>query len=335
MKRKAGKPPAQNPTQAHEALPHYWRKLSFTRVGWYFVGLTLGVGAAAINTGNNLLYLVLGAMLAMIVTSGLLSEKNLRGVRVQRKLPKRVFVDQPFQVDLCIYNSQQRWTSLSLVLSEMNGDVKQDRPCVVFAIPPQQTVQTSYIATVNLRGLHELRMVRVTTRFPFSLFAKSRAEHVSDTLIAYPKIHDVHTRTRYGRELADGESGVRGHGGDFDALRDYREGDNLRDIVWRKAAGTQRVVVREYIHPRINEVVIPFDDIDRGQTEAQREQAIRDAASLAVHHLKLGHAVGLETTDALIPPVRGSKQGDRILDALALMTFKPLATTQHAFRETA
>ena len=45
------------------------RKLKFTREGKFFVGITLGVGFAAINTGNNLLYLLLGMLLALIVVS--------------------------------------------------------------------------------------------------------------------------------------------------------------------------------------------------------------------------------------------------------------------------
>ena len=43
------------------------RRLKFTREGKFFVGITLGVGFAAINTGNNLLYLLLGMLLALII----------------------------------------------------------------------------------------------------------------------------------------------------------------------------------------------------------------------------------------------------------------------------
>src|SRR6185436_19935940 len=48
------------------------RKLKFTREGKYFLGITLGVGFAAINTGNNLLYLLLGMLLSLIVLSGVM-----------------------------------------------------------------------------------------------------------------------------------------------------------------------------------------------------------------------------------------------------------------------
>ena len=48
--------------------------------------MTLLVGFGAINTGNNLLYLLLGMMLALILLSGVLSETTLRKLRVRRRL---------------------------------------------------------------------------------------------------------------------------------------------------------------------------------------------------------------------------------------------------------
>ena len=67
-KRKSPEPPRRkrSPRRAHRNWP---RKLKFTREGKYFLGITLGVGFAAINTGNNLLYLLLGMMLSLIIVS--------------------------------------------------------------------------------------------------------------------------------------------------------------------------------------------------------------------------------------------------------------------------
>ena len=67
------------------------RRLSFTREGRLLVLVAIGVGFAAINTGNNLLYLLLGWLLSFILASGFLSEATMRGLRVRRRdvdLPK-------------------------------------------------------------------------------------------------------------------------------------------------------------------------------------------------------------------------------------------------------
>ena len=57
------------------------RRLKLTREGKYFIFITFGVGVAAINTGNNLLYLLLGMLLSLIIVSGVLSELSLRHKR--------------------------------------------------------------------------------------------------------------------------------------------------------------------------------------------------------------------------------------------------------------
>src|SRR3954447_20727235 len=82
------------------------RRLTFTREGKYFVGITVGVGFAAINTGNNLLYLLLGMMLSLIVASGILSEVSLRGLEVTRRPPSRLHAGRPFLMGIALRNAK-------------------------------------------------------------------------------------------------------------------------------------------------------------------------------------------------------------------------------------
>ncbi len=65
-------------------------------MGRVYLVLTVGIGVGALNTGNNLLYLVLGFMLALIVLSGVLSERVVKDLRVRRLLPDGVWATEPF-----------------------------------------------------------------------------------------------------------------------------------------------------------------------------------------------------------------------------------------------
>src|SRR3954462_13752822 len=76
------------------------RRLSFTREGRIIVVLSVGVGFAAINTGNNLLYLLLGWLLSFVTASGILSERTLKKLRVDRRPPPRVFAGEPFLMEV-------------------------------------------------------------------------------------------------------------------------------------------------------------------------------------------------------------------------------------------
>jgi len=84
------------------------RRLRSTREGKYFIAITIGVGLAAINTGNNLLFLLLGWMCSVIIASGVLSELSLRGLVVMRVPPPRVFAGRPFLMGISLRNSKRR-----------------------------------------------------------------------------------------------------------------------------------------------------------------------------------------------------------------------------------
>ncbi|MFB6375371.1 MAG: DUF58 domain-containing protein, partial [Bradymonadaceae bacterium] len=96
------------------------RRLSFTRGGKYFAGMTLMVGLGAINTGNNLLFLVLGMMLSLIVASGMLSEAVLRKLRVRRQLPKHLFAHRTAPGEFLVENPKV-YASLSVEVVEMTA----------------------------------------------------------------------------------------------------------------------------------------------------------------------------------------------------------------------
>src|SRR5712672_1728063 len=84
------------------------RRLRVSREGKYFIGITIGVGLAAINTGNNLLFLLLGWMCSVIIASGILSEQSLRGLVVTRQPPPRIFAGRPFLMGISLRNSKKR-----------------------------------------------------------------------------------------------------------------------------------------------------------------------------------------------------------------------------------
>src|SRR5260370_20454873 len=97
------------------------RRLKFTREGKFFVGITLGVGFAAINTANNLLYLLLGILLALIVVSGLMSELSLRDLIVVRRLPLRAQVWLPHLVEIEVFNHKGRIPSCTLDVEDLRA----------------------------------------------------------------------------------------------------------------------------------------------------------------------------------------------------------------------
>lgn len=309
------------------------RALRFTREGRYLVGITLGVGFAAINTGNNLLYLFLGMLLSMIIVSGVLSEQTLRRLEVIRELPPQVFARRPFLTGIVLGNRKRRLPSFSVQVE----DVIQGRPlskkCYFLKVPAQARQSTSYRTEFERRGLYRYHGLKVDTRFPFAFFVKSRRYDAPAELVVYPAIQPVGQLPLEARSLL-GEIARprRGAGRDFHSLRDYRAGDDARDIHWKRSARENRLMLREYETEggrRVNLVLndrMPADfDVDDDGLRREFDQCVELTASLALHFAERGFAVTVRSADEIRTLGADGRGFDRLMRWLALIEWRRIA----------
>ena len=221
------------------------RRLRFTREGKVFIGVTLGVGFAAINTGNNLLYLVLGLLLSLIVLSGILSEIALRGLEFRRKLPRRAFAGAPMLVEIEVRNSKRFAPSYSIEVEDRLDNRRTDKRCYFLKVSAGARQTAAYRRTPPVRGTERYLALRVATRFPFGLFEKWREIDLEEEQLVYPS--PVQARRPAPPSVNGGDSVPRdGRGsGEIDGVRELRPGEPFRDIHWPKTAATGKLIVRE------------------------------------------------------------------------------------------
>ena len=96
-----------------------------TKVGVVYVLVTLVIGIAALNTGNNLLYIVVAAMLAAILVSGVVSALELRGLELDVRLPEHVFAGRSVLARVVLHNSRRFFPSFSIRV--VTARSKQDK----------------------------------------------------------------------------------------------------------------------------------------------------------------------------------------------------------------
>ncbi|HTJ41100.1 MAG TPA: DUF58 domain-containing protein [Kofleriaceae bacterium] len=307
------------------------RRLSFTREGRTVVLIALGVGFGAINTGNNLLYLLLGWICSFIIASGFLSETTMRGLSVRRRPPPRVFAGQPFLMEISVENTKPKLASFSIEIEDLVGERPLDKKCYFLKIPAGKTQRTSYRHTFSRRGLYVFDGFRVATKFPFGLFRKSRDIDTEGEVLVYPQLVPVARPTPRTESAGDATASRLGRRGDFYGLREYREGDDRRDVHWKSSARTGRMLVREYEDELNRKVAVVVDNalpadvlaaIEDGANPPEAdalERAISLAASLAIAYLDAGWSVELIARGLHVPSSAGKPQAARILKELALL----------------
>jgi uncharacterized protein (DUF58 family) len=305
------------------------RKLKFTREGKYYLGITLGVGFAAINTGNNLLYLLLGMLLSLIVVSGVMSDLSLRRLSVTRRLPVRAQVGRAHLVEIEVYNHKKRVPSYAIEVEDLRAGQPADKRCFFLKISPSSAQVAAYRRTPARRGRDRHTGFRIATRFPFGLFEKSREVEAEGELIIYPAVDPVRLPIEEpGRRAGGATANGRGAGDETYALRPMRDGDDPRDIYWRKSTIGDTIILRERARETRPDVELSVDTLrpaiaarpPESEIFSQHfERRIRDVASRAVAHVKRGDGVIVTTTAG--ERSRGDKNlgADPILRFLALL----------------
>jgi uncharacterized protein (DUF58 family) len=127
-----------------------------TRAGIIYVLVTLVIGIAALNTGNNLLYIVVAAMLAAIIVSGYVSALVLRHLELDIHLPEHVFAGRPVLGRIVLRNPRRALPSFSVrVLSTRKKKKKVPYrwkwEATTFAFPFNRPKEEQWIRIPNRR----------------------------------------------------------------------------------------------------------------------------------------------------------------------------------------
>lgn len=264
------------------------RSTRFTSEGIHFLLFTLAVCAAAINTGNNLFYLLLAMLLSMILISGIAAEFCLRRLEFHRHLPDLLFVDEPATATLVLKNGKSWLPSFSLRLFDVHEEADLDRGLIVPQLLPGSSRLLSYPLLARRRGRLRLDGVRVATSFPFGLFIKKAyypVEGLAHVCPAITALADdlVSDLLVAGQEQA---SHRRGYGSDLYNIRLYHPGDDSRNIHWVTTARTAKLMVRETEADNQRRAVIRLSLLAPDSHDNIFEEAVAFTASL-VHHLAL------------------------------------------------
>jgi uncharacterized protein (DUF58 family) len=302
-----------------------------TREGIIYLGAVFILVLAAVNTGNNLLFLILACSLAGMLISGVLSPTVLAGVSLKFDLPEHIFAEQPVLAELELRNEKIFWPSLSLcVVGDSGKDGKGEnriltRP-VFFPYLARGSAATQKVELrFARRGVYRQDSFGIRTRFPFGFFEKTRRVTSDISITVYPRVEPTDQFYEV-LPLLSGEiaSSFRGRGHELHSLRNYLPTDSARFVDWKVSAKSGQLMVREFAREderRLMLVLDPFVGPSRAATGspsaaeyAERfERAVSLAACIAWHFYELQSVLQFRT-HAFSTPL--APAGEIIYDAL-------------------
>jgi uncharacterized protein (DUF58 family) len=282
------------------------------------------VALAAMNSQVNLLFWLFGVMAAGLVVSGVVSGIMMLGLRCRRLDLRHGEVGEPLVVRYEITN-RNRLVPVFNVQVEECTDRAATWPTFmaptrawIMHIGPRETIHAEAVFWPRRRGAVHFDRVRIWTTFPFGIIKKSVTFTRPQHTLVHPQRYAL--RPQVVRALApEGLMGAKvtqrsGLGDDYFGMREYRPGDSLHHVAWKRSACQDTLLCIERSRsspPRLTVILNltrPTADLRvEGGVDAARlleERAISLAASI-IHQADLGgYEVGLSIQGSGVPDAR-------------------------------
>jgi uncharacterized protein (DUF58 family) len=312
--------------------------LRLTFGGLLYAMVLVMIGAAALNSEANLLFLLCGVGVGVFLFSAVAPILMVRQVEVDRIAPDAAVAGRLFKITYLVRN-RRRWSHVwSLVIEELpvGGAAKWLPGAFLATLGPGQQQRVDLNAKCPRRGVVKLAGVRVVSRFPFGFFSCSVRHAISGELVVYPPVGRLRGDPwQVYRQMGTSQSRFKqSHtaGDEFYGVREYRTGDNVRWIHWRRSAHAGELVVREMAWLPSTQMTVVIDPWSTASAPASAkhyatsdviaERLISTAASFICDALERGYRVGLicrGSESAAIAPAGGRPHRRRLLHALAML----------------
>jgi uncharacterized protein (DUF58 family) len=313
--------------------------------GLLFFALILLVTILSLSSGNNLLYLVLSALLATMFVSWAPSRLNLSRVGVSVRFPNHIFAGESATFDLTVTNRSRLLPAFSLTVAMSEGGAgawassktkegaTNPTELVYLPIVPARASASARIERgFPKRGAYPIRGFIVHSRFPFGFIEQRRRLEANGEIVVYPAPLPL---DEFGHALPPllgrVESRAKGSGSDLYAIRRYLSSDHRRQIDWKATAKTSQVMVREFTRDDDWRVTIVFDAwVEEESTSTPEfaekfERGVTLAASLISHFIRAGVETRLITVPTPDSITGGNDSGFGMGNAHSYKMFYQLA----------
>lgn len=277
--------------------------------------MTIFLGFAAINTANNLIYLIVSALLSFMGVSGFIGRRNIQRLEIEILPPDEIYANIQTPVKIRIKNNKKFLPSF-LIRVLLFGKV------TLLPFIDRRASSDKFIEiTLNKRGQNTIDNIFVCSVFPFNFFIRCKKIQESLKLIAFPEPLKCHLSqsdsSDKDKKKGDTSTDDIGFDSELISIRNYTTGDPLKYIHWKASAKTDRLKTKELSSLETEPVLIDLEDLP-----FDTETKLSCATYLINQLFRLQIPFGLKTNKELFHPDLNPEHRLKLLNVLALYDSK-------------
>jgi uncharacterized protein (DUF58 family) len=215
------------------------------------------LGVSAVNTGNNLIYLITAAFLSFMAVSGVFGKNNIASVTVELGEFGEPYSNSEFLLKVRLVNRRRFLPSFLL-------RVRIDTIETIFPYVGAGASVEKYINMIaGRRGRHSINSINISSAFPFNFFVRLRSINTLFEYIVFPEPKkcalDDFLEKKY-KARGEMSSKRAGYEGDLMSVRNYAYGDPMKYIHWKASAKSRELKTKELSSLSQRPVVIDFEN---------------------------------------------------------------------------
>ncbi|WP_411378598.1 DUF58 domain-containing protein [Pseudomonas sp. MPB26] len=297
------------------------------------LGLNILLGTAAalqLKVPDTLHSVAWGLLLALLLLTTLdaLRLRRRPSPRVQRQVPGSLALGRWGEVRLALEHDFLQPLTVQVFDHVPDGLTVESIPQPIDLRPGERS-ELGYRVRPLRRGHFSFSRCEIYLPSPMGLWSARRFIEANDATRVYPDFARLYGAQLLGVDNWLSQLGVRqrqrrGLGLEFHQLREFREGDSLRQIDWKATARQRTPIAREYQDERDQQIVFMLDCGRRMRSQDDElshfDNALNACLLLSYVALREGDAVGLCTfagdQPRYVAPVKGSSQLNLLLNAV-------------------
>lgn len=285
--------------------------IKITKAGYLYISLTIILGFAAVNTANNLVYIIASAMLSFMAVSGFFGRNNLIGINILIDLPEELYARRPVPIRVTLVNPR-RFLPAFLIRVSLGEST------LLFPFVDSRQEVSRFVQLVfPQRGESRFDQVFISSVFPFNFFIRYKDVAADRICLVFPEPQRctlLEQTQRIQRHTGDQSSRRSGQDDDLIAVRDYIDGDPLKYINWKASARTDQLKTKQFAAPLAQPVILDFANLPPADLETRLSRVTYTINRFIKHNTP----VGLRLDQQFFPPGLHKSHKLRMLKELAV-----------------
>ena len=340
-------------------FPQPSQRILPTLSGTILIALSLGIGSAAYNSANNILFITLSLMLACLILSGVLSWLNFRGISWRLDLAPPLRAGHDASVALALRNQKNFLPSYGLrfdlaaravnegpaavaestitgrgidvraALAQLDAAEARGQVFLRERLDARDESRLEWSFKPTRRGRLAVELVGMGSLFPFGFLRKTLNVGSRHEIVVWPAAVPYTWSPSANAQRATGGEHVprAGSGGDLLGLRKYASGDSHRLVHWKASARSRQLLVRQFTAESAEGFSIWLQtDAATWTRPEQFELAVSLCATIAEDLFRLERLTKIAINGEPATPVRRVRELEDFLDRLAVVRVSEMAT---------